>query len=310
MKIYSLDTFPADYRKGIVATIGMFDGVHCGHRHLLEQVKEQARACGLPSAVLTFTNHPKSLLSPNEKPLLLNTSDEKLTLLEKAGIDLCILLDFNRALANLTARDFIREVLSATLYVKHLVIGYDNRFGKGGSETFEDYVCYGKEVGMCIIEASAFSNDERTVSSSLVRKLLGKGEIEKANECLGYTYSLTGEVVSGFQIGRKLDFPTANVFVDPSKLLPAYGAYAVEVCLDGECKQGMLNIGKRPTLQEQGNVSVEVHLFDFEGSLYEKELTIRIRYYLRPECKFASLEDLRMQLLEDKRNALDKLSSC
>lgn len=308
MKVYSLNTFPGE-SVGWVATIGMFDGVHCGHRYLIEQVKKEAALRRLPSAVLTFTSHPRQFFNPSTSPFLLSTKEEKITLLASTGIDRCLLMDFNEQLANLPAREFIREILHEKLRVKCLIIGHDNHFGKGGKDSFEDYVNYGKEVGIEIVPASAYYAGERPVSSSLIRGLLLKGKVELATRYLGHPYSLQGKVIKGFQVGRTIDFPTANMALAPSKLLPAFGAYAVEILLDGQTEKGMLNIGRRPTVHTNGIVTIEVHLFNYTGILYGRELIIRLKSFLRPEYKFNSKEELQSQLYKDKEMAWTILSN-
>ena len=231
-----------------VATIGFFDGVHAGHRYLIQQVKEIAAAKGLRSALVTFPVHPRKVMNATYRPELLTTPKEKISLLADIGVDYCLMLDFTPDISQLTAREFMNRLLKERYQVKCLVIGYDHRFGHNRSEGFEDYVCYGKEIGIEVIRAQAYTSDIEIgttrnipVSSSLIRKLLHEGEVEIAARCLKYEYFLDGTVVGGYQVGRKIGFPTANLSVDdPDKLIPADGVYAVWVTFDGKTYMGML----------------------------------------------------------------------
>ena len=226
--------------KELVATIGFFDGVHLGHRFLIDEMKEIAKARNLPSAVITFPEHPRAVLHADYQPKLLNSFEEKLQQLETTGVDYCIVLDFTIELSRLSAKEFITSILAKSLHVKTLLIGYDHRFGHNRSEGFEDYVRYGKEIGIEVIRAKAYTSNIEIenvpnvpVSSSLIRKLLHQGEVDLAADCLKYEYFLDGIVVGGYQVGRKIGFPTANLSVDdPDKLIPADGVYAVWVTFD------------------------------------------------------------------------------
>ena len=223
-----------------VATIGFFDGVHAGHRYLIQQVKEIAAAKSLRSALVTFPVHPRKVMNTNYRPELLTTPEEKIRLLANIGVDYCLMLDFTPEVSRLTAREFMTQLLKKRYQVKHLVIGYDHRFGHNRSEGFEDYVRYGKEIGIEVIRAKAYTSNIEIenvpnvpVSSSLIRKLLHQGEVDLAADCLKYEYFLDGIVVGGYQVGRKIGFPTANLSVDdPDKLIPADGVYAVWVTFD------------------------------------------------------------------------------
>lgn len=287
-----------------VATIGFFDGVHRGHRFLIEQVKHEAQVRGLASSVITFPVHPRKVLQDDYRPHLLSTPQEKLTLLEETGIDQCILLDFTTHLAGLTAREFM-EVLKNRYRIRALVIGYDHRFGHNRSEGFEDYVRYGHELDMEVIPARACRlhtpRGETPVSSSLIRRLLLEGEVAQANECLGYPYFINGTVVSGHRVGHQLGYPTANLQPDhPDKLIPDNGVYAVHVTLDGRQRYGgMLNIGFRPTLDNGNERSIEVHIFDFGQDIYHHPLRLSFLQRIRAERRFASLDELTAQLQRD-----------
>ena len=233
------------------------------------------------------------------RPKLLTTPQEKLSLLEETGIDTCILLDFTPHLASLTAREFM-EVLKNRYNIRALVIGYDHRFGHNRSEGFEDYARYGRELGIDVLPAEAFAPDGNPVSSSLVRRLLLAGDAAQAATCLGYPYFLSGTVVSGRRIGHQLGYPTANLQPDhPDKIIPANGVYAVRVETEGQTFGGMLNIGRRPTLDNGDDRSIEVHIFDFDRDIYRKSLRLSFVQRIREERKFNSVDELAEQLHHD-----------
>ena len=286
------------------ATIGFFDGVHRGHRFLLEQVKEEAAGKGLCPSVITFPTHPRQVLQPDFHPQLLSTPEEKLHLLEEAGIANCILLPFTAELSRLSAKEFM--LLLRTEYnVRTLVIGYDHRFGHNRLESFEDYVRYGQELDIDIVQARAYTQENAKVSSSAIRELLSQGEVHTASRLLGYPYPLEGTVTDGYRVGRKIGFPTANLRIDhPFKLVPAEGVYAVKVEVEGQQHLGMLNIGHRPTLNNGADRSIEVHILDFAGDIYRQNIRIEFLRFLRPETKFASIQELISQIEKDKEAIL------
>lgn len=283
-----------------VATIGFFDGVHRGHRFLIGQVLEVARVRGLSSMLITFPQHPRMVMQTSYQPRLLTTFDEKCSLLSTTGADVCVALPFTRELAALSARQFMQQVLRDRLQVRTLVIGYDHRFGHDRTEGFDDYVRYGAELGMEVLRAEAFVMGATNVSSSVARASLEAGEVDVAARCLGYNYFLDGRVTTGQQIGRTLGFPTANLQVaDACKLIPADGVYAVRVQVEGHIYKGMLNIGCRPTIDEDSRRTIEVHLFHFEGDLYGRLLRVEFLRRIRGEQKFSSREALARQLQQD-----------
>ena len=286
----------------LVATIGFFDGVHRGHRFLIDRVIEEAQRSGMSSAVITFDRHPREVLQTDYQPDLLSTLDEKLLLLSKTHVDNTVVLHFDASLAALTAHDFMRDVLQGQLKVRKLIIGYDNRFGHNRSEGFDDYVRYGKELGFEVIRADAFLPDDVRVSSSVIRTCLREGRVEDANRLLGYDYTIESRIVSGYQNGRKMGFPTANLDVTRcQQLLPASGVYAVLVRLKDSVgwKRGMMNIGHRPTFNGT-TTSMEVNLFNFSGDLYGQELLVSFISKIRDERKFDSIDALAEQLQHDK----------
>ena len=289
-----------------VATIGFFDGVHAGHRYLIQQVKEIAAAKGLRSALVTFPVHPRKVMNVEYRPELLTTPEEKISLLADIGVDYCLMLDFTPEISRLTAREFMTQLLKERYQVKYLVIGYDHRFGHNRSEGFEDYVRYGKEIGIEVIRAKAYTSNIEIgnepnipVSSSLIRKLLHEGEVSLAAHCLKYEYFLDGIVVGGYQVGRKIGFPTANLRVDdPDKLIPADGVYAVWVTFDGKTYMGMLNIGV-PTIDNGPNRTIEVNILHFHSDIYDKFIRLTFVKRTRPELKFSSIDELITQLHKD-----------
>lgn len=303
-----------------VATIGFFDGVHCGHRFLIEQVRRAAAERGLASSVITFPVHPRRVMQSGFRPELLTTCEEKVALLADTGVDYCIMFPFTPEVARLSARQFM-SVLKEKYRIQALVVGHDHRFGHNRSEGFEDYVRYGKELGMEVLLARAYYiNNEKeitvdnkaeiTVSSSVIRRLLREGDVSKAAEYLGYEYFLEGSVVGGYRVGRKIGFPTANLRVDdPDKLIPSDGVYAVRVSLDGKEYGGMLSIGYRPTLNNGSDRSIEVHIFHFKEDIYGQPMRISFVRRTRSELKFDTTDELIARLHQDEAEIKAILSS-
>ena len=284
-------------RKGFALTIGFFDGVHQGHCYLLQQLEELAAANGLSVAAVTFDRHPRTVVQPNFVPSLLTTQEEKLDLLSKAFSGKIIVLPFTQELSEMTAKEFMQNILREKLNAELLLMGYNHRFGHGGGNP-EEYVTWGHETGIRVCLAKALAGEK--VSSSRIRNLISLGDIKKANNLLGYPYFLTGEVTEGKQIGRQIGFPTANLTLPEQKLMPACGVYAVGVTMPDHSKRGgMLCIGHRPTVEQNGEISVEVHIFDFNGNLYGTSISIDFIEKLRDERHFDSLEELQKQLILD-----------
>lgn len=280
-----------------IATIGYFDGVHQGHDFLLSDLKKEGAKRGLKTLVVTFSNHPRLIFDPDCGLKFITLPDEKIHLLEKSEIDYCLVLPFTMDFARKKSYEFMRE-LKERFCVDALVVGYDHHFGSDRESQFEDYVRFGKETGVEVLRCEAFRVSDVNVSSSKIREALIKGDIEVANRLLGYEYTIIGEVVHGHEIGRKLGFPTANIKIEPTKLLPANGVYQVKVQINGLNYGGMMNIGSRPTV-DNGDISVEVFVDRFNGDLYGKELVIEIVKFIRGEQKFGSLEELKNQLALD-----------
>jgi riboflavin kinase/FMN adenylyltransferase len=285
-----------------VATIGFFDGVHLGHRYLLRQVTEAAAERGLLSAAVTFPVHPRQVLHPDFTPELLTTYEEKVAALHSCDIHHIITLRFTPELAALSACEFMK-LLHDDYAVDVLLIGHDHRFGHNRTEGFDDYVRYGKELGMEVLLASAqYSTDERaTISSSLIRTHLHQGDVTTAEEMLGYRYSIEGTVEGGYHVGHTIGYPTANL--KPSslyKLIPADGVYAAYVTIFGVTYEGMLYIGKRPTLENGENRSIEMNIFRFDHDIYRKPIRITFVRYVRGDRKFADTAQLVAQLEADE----------
>ena len=289
-----------------VASIGFFDGVHIGHRFLIEQVKEEAVRRGMQSMVVTFPVHPRKVLQADYQPCLLTTNEEKLTLLGDTGIDRIVSLDFTKDMAEMSACDFM-----ALLHREHgvgvLVVGYDHRFGHGRAEGFEEYVSYGQRLGMDVVRARELPGG---ASSTAVRRALERGDVRTANKTLGYSYFLQGAVVHGFGNGARLGYPTANLRTDGEKQIPANGVYYAHVsgeALGSGRWAGALNIGVRPTLENGTERSIEVFILGFQGDLYGERIRIDILDFLRTERKFDSVEALREQLMEDERACKERM---
>ena len=302
MKIYS--ERPSHPLPAMAATIGFFDGVHPGHQFLLQQVKELARERNMSTGVITFPIHPRKVLQADYHPQLLSTPEEKLDILSKFELDYCLLLPFTFELSQLSAREFM-QFLHDSFHIRLLVIGYDHRFGHKRSESFEDYCRYGAEIGIQIERATAYTQEGDQVSSSAIRRLLLAGKVDEAAVLLGHSYTVGGKVVSGFQMGRKMGFPTANIGITcADKLIPMDGVYAVYVDCNQKRYAGMLNIGFRPTLNNGKNRSIEVHLIGFDGDLYEQSIQVTFVQFIRPEIKFDGIEELIEQMKKDRETAL------
>ena len=288
-------------KRPCVATIGFFDGVHRGHRHLIGEVTSRAHDLGLESTVVTFDRHPRQVVATDFRPKLLSTMEEKLVLLQKSGVDNCVVLPFDKEMASMSAHNFMSQILMERLGVTILYTGYDHRFGHNRSEGFADYVEYGRQMGMEVLRGKPYLLDGVNVSSSVVRSLLEAGEVRHASSCLGYPYTLLGHVVSGEHVGTGIGFPTANVKVDDDlKLIPDNGVYAVKVHVAGcdEEKDAMLNIGMRPTFDGKA-MTIEAHIFNFSGDIYGKQIAVSFFDKIRDERKFRSSAELAVQLEAD-----------
>jgi riboflavin kinase/FMN adenylyltransferase len=297
------------YNKKSVVSVGTFDGVHLGHRKILEEVSRIKKTTQLRAVIVTFDPHPQIVLKSKGPDLkILTTTEEKLAILEQADIDVVYVIEFNKQLAQTTAEEFLGKYLFNTIGVEHLVIGYDHTFGKNREGNYETLKRISSNYGFQITKVEEFRLEGERVSSSTIRKLLQTNNIIKANKMLGYSYSLTGTVITGDKRGLTIGFPTANIKVNsPFKLIPAKGVYLVSVKFSNRQFFGMMNIGNRPTIGNFGDVYLEVHLFNFNGNLYGQELTIQFLDFLRNEIKFDSIQALTKQLNYDKEVSIQKI---
>ncbi|MBL0013995.1 MAG: bifunctional riboflavin kinase/FAD synthetase [Flavobacterium sp.] len=303
MKIFnSIDSFHSD--KKAIVTIGTFDGVHVGHQKIIERLVENARNRNAESAILTFFPHPRMVLQDQTEIRLLNTIDERTSLLEKKGLDNLIIHPFDKAFSRLTAEEFVKNILVDQLNIEKIVIGYDHRFGRNRTANIDDLIEFGEKYNFEVEQISAQEIQEASVSSTKIRTALEEGNIALANQFLGYSYFLTGVVQEGKQLGRTIGFPTANLkIVENYKLIPKEGVYIVESNLEGRKVYGMMNIGTNPTFDER-LLSIEIHFLDFDADLYNQKIQISLLKYLRPEQKFESVALLKTQLEIDKNQTL------
>lgn len=310
MKIHrDLNSFQAN---NPVLTIGTFDGVHLGHRKIITRLQEIARGMNGESVIFTFDPHPRKVVAPNETSLrILTTLDEKIELFQQSGIDHLIIYPFTPEFAQLSYEQFVEEILVGQIHTKYLVVGYDHKFGKNRQGDFEFLKNCAARLDFQIEKLDVLLMNESNVSSTKIREALQKGDIEIANAFLGYPFTLHGTVVEGQQLGRKIQFPTANVEAsDPDKIIPGFGVYAVRVQVQSQWYQGMLNIGNRPTVNNNADHrSIEVHIFDFDADIYNLPIELQFLKKLREEQKFPSIDDLREQLGKDKVNTITFFNS-
>ena len=286
-----------------VLTIGTFDGVHLGHQKIIERVVATARQEGLLATIFTFFPHPRMVVQHDKSLKLIHTLEEKKQLIQQLGVDLLVVQPFNEAFAQLTAEEFVSTILVQHLNVKKVIIGYDHRFGRNRTANIGDMRLFGEKYGFAVEEISVQEVDEVSVSSTKIREALNKGDVITAEHYLGTPYSLTGTVVHGLKLGRTLGYPTANIQVtEDYKLIPKDGVYAVYSYIGAQKVYGMMSIGKNPTIEGKG-ASIEVYFFDFNGDLYDRELTIYFVKYLREERKFSSVALLKKQLQDDETTA-------
>ncbi|PZR23533.1 MAG: riboflavin biosynthesis protein RibF [Flavobacterium psychrophilum] len=287
-----------------IVTLGTFDGVHKGHKSILEKLTNSSKQSGCESVVLTFFPHPRMVLQQNSDLKLLNTMDEKAALLEKQGIDNLIIHPFDMAFSRLTAEEFVRDVLVEGLNIAKIIIGHDHRFGRNRTANIDDLIRFGEEYGFEVEKISALAIDEVSVSSTKIRHALNEGHIDVANNFLGYPYFINGTVVEGKQLGRTIGFPTANIQPTESyKLIPANGVYVVSSEINGKTVHGMMNIGTRPTVNGIGT-TIEVHYLNFNEDLYGKPVKVNFHHRLRDEVKFESFDLLKQQIEKDRLDTI------
>ena len=306
---YDLNNFGA---LNPVVTIGTFDGVHLGHREVISELRRHSMLSGGESVVFTFEPHPRIVIAPQEDSLrLLSTKSEKIRLMEKIGIDHLVIYPFTKEFSKLTYDEFVSEILVKEMNISSLVVGYDHRFGKGRQGDFNSLEMLSKTLNFNVEQLSQLVVDNKVVSSTKIRQALEEGNISKANHFLGYQYTLSGKVIEGNQLGRKIGFPTANIDTyDRHKLVPADGVYAVLVESGGQILKGMLNIGIRPTVNYNADhKSIEVHIFNFDEDIYNSDITILFVEKIRNEQKFEGIELLKEQLINDQKIAIGILSA-
>lgn len=289
-----------------VVTIGSFDGVHKGHVQVIESLKKVAQMLHGDSVIVSFEPHPREILYPQEKrPGMLTTLEEKAEILRGHGIDHLVILPFSRSLAELGYKDFVRHILVDKIGLKGLVVGYDHRFGKNREGTFDKLKELARHYQFYLEQEEVYEENRINVSSTKIRNALQIGDINRVNEFLGYTYTISGKVVTGDKIGRTMGFPTANIQLkDDRKLLPAAGVYAVKVIVGQQEYKGMLNIGMRPTVSCSGVIRIEVNIFDFNADLYGAEIQLALIARIRGERKFNGLQELSEQLKKDREEVL------
>lgn len=293
-----------DKRESVV-TLGTFDGLHAGHKKIIDKVVEVAKNTNIQSVLVTFEPHPRLVLNNSEKPIqLLSTIDEKIEILSSFKLDSVVIVNFDKEFANKSYQDFVEKILIDKFGLKHLVIGYDHHFGKDREGNFNSLKELAKQHNFAVTKVDPLYIEDTLVSSSLVRSCLREGKVRVASNFLGRQYKLKGVVVHGDGRGKKLKFPTANIEIsDAHKIIPMNGVYAVDVLIKGQKHKGMMNIGFRPTF-ENNKHAIEVHIFELNENIYDENLTVYFKKRLRKEIKFSSQEELIKQLEIDKEKSL------
>jgi len=291
--------------KKTILTLGTFDGVHVGHRKILEKLTQNTENDEYESLVLTFFPHPRMVLKGHSDVKLLNTLSEKIDLLEEIGVQNLVIHPFDETFSRLTAEEFVKTVLMDQFHIQKIIIGHDHRFGRNRTANIDDLIAFGKQYHFEVEQISVQEIDAVSISSTKIRNALTKGNMALANEYLGYEYFLTGTILKGKQLGRSIGFPTANLHIEENyKLIPQNGVYVVKSIIKEKTIFGMMNIGFNPTVAGE-NLSIEIHYFDFDADLYDQKISVSILEYLRPEQKFDSVELLKQQLKKDRKLALD-----
>lgn len=288
-----------------VLTIGTFDGVHHGHKKILQSVVAEAKAMNGTSVLLTFDPHPRKLIFPNEPLKLLCTLQERLAHVAESGIDVTVVVPFTQSFASLSAQNYIEDFLLKLFRPSAIIIGYDHHFGQDRTGDIAMLKAYSNQHNFIVKEIPAQLISEAAVSSTQVRKALVSGDVKAAKNMLGEAYCISGIVTKGAQRGRTIGYPTANInLADPDKLIPKIGVYAVNVFIDGTTWKGMLNLGINPTVSTDNSIKIEVHIFDFDQDIYDGEITVAFIDRIREEQKFDGLDALKNQLAQDKQQAL------
>lgn len=306
LKIFhSINDFSSN--KKTILTLGTFDGVHIGHKKILEKLIQKTKNEDYESLVLTFFPHPRMVLQEHSDIKLLNTIDEKIDLLEQIGIENLVIHPFDETFSRLTAEDFVKNILVDRFHIQKIIIGYDHRFGRNRTANIDDLIAFGKEYDFEVEQISVQEINEISVSSTKIRTALLEGNMDLANEYLGYDYFLTGIIVKGKQLGRTINFPTANLKIEENyKLIPQNGVYIVKSTINQKTVFGMMNIGFNPTVDGQ-NQTIEIHYFDFDADLYNQKIRVSLLHRIRSEQKFESVTLLKEQLEKDKKTATEYL---
>ena len=285
--------------KKTVVTLGTFDGVHLGHQKIINRLLNSVSHDDLETVVLTFSQHPRTVLYADDKIKLLNTNEEKISLLEKKGIDNLIIHPFDMAFYELSGEEFVKNILVDKLNIQKIIIGYDHRFGKNRSSDIHDLIYFGKKYHFDVEQISAKEIDEISISSTKIRNAILMGDVALANQYLGYNYLFSGKVIQGNQLGRQIGFPTANIYIENKyKIIPKNGVYIVEVFFNEKSFNGMMNIGLKPTIGGK-NISIEVNIFNFDQDIYNQKISISVLEFIRSEIKFNNIEQLKNQIKLD-----------
>jgi riboflavin kinase/FMN adenylyltransferase len=303
-----LNVFPSisefNSTKKTIVTIGTFDGVHIGHQKIIEKLIQETKKADCESLILTFFPHPRMVLNGSSSIKLLNTINEKSSLLEKMGLDNLVVHPFDKKFSNLSAEEFVKTILVDSFNIKKIIIGYDHRFGNNRAANIDDLISFGKKYDFEVEQISAQEIDSVSVSSTKIRDAISDGNMIVANEFLGYDYILSGKIITGKQLGRTIGFPTANIKIEENyKLIPKNGVYIVKSHLQEKTVFGIMNIGLNPTVNGE-DLSIEVHFLDFEADLYNKNITVSVIARIRDEQKFTSIDLLKAQIQEDKNYAI------
>ena len=303
MKIYkSINEY--NESKSSVVTIGTFDGIHKGHQKIFNKVINASKQNNLSSAVLTFFPHPRIILNKYNDIKMIDTLDEKIEHLKKIGIENLIIHPFDKKFSLLSADQFIKEYLTEKLKLKHIIIGYDHRFGKGREASVSDLKEYSKEFNFIVDEIDAQEIEKIAISSTKIRNSINQGDLETTKKYLGRFFSLTGKVVKGDGLGKQIDYPTANILIEEDyKIIPKDGVYYIRTTIDNKLYNGMMNIGHRPTIGNKAK-SIEVNLFNFDRDIYDKIISVDVVVKIRDEKKFSSINALKAQLAKDEEHCL------
>lgn len=303
MKIFNnIQSYSSE--KESILTIGTFDGVHIGHNKILTKLVEESKKNNLSSLIMTFFPHPRMVLQKSQEIKMIDTIDEKIYLFEKTGVDNLIIQPFDENFSKIRAKEFVEEILVKKLKIKHIIIGYDHRFGKDREASVDDLKKFGLNYMFTVEEIAAQEIHSIAISSTKIRNAILKGEIKKCNEYLGRNFMLTGEVVHGDGLGKKINFPTANIEIPETyKIIPKNGVYLVRAIINSERYFGMMNIGVRPTIGGEKK-SLEIHFFNFKDNIYNKTISVEIICKIRDEEKFSSIDELKIQLKKDEQFCL------